>query len=137
MMLVKKEKIVTKLNRSPINYFSDLFITAMVLMWIVDNIYESIIATAVTISSIVISHQTGVGSYDTSMWASIGSNVAIPLSCGGAIWMIKNSVQHAIANYKGKQAAKDFPAVHPEDEDLEPEEEMFAEYEESENDSNV
>lgn len=107
---------LTKLKDSPINYFSDLFITAMVLMWIVDNVYESIVATAVTVSSIILSHQTGMICYDTSMWASIGANVAVPLSCGGAIWMIKNSIQHAISNYRGKEAKQDFPAVHPEGE---------------------
>lgn len=115
-----------KLKRSPINYFSDLFIVSMVLMWIVDNVYQSIIATAVTISSIILSSQTGMSLYDTSMWASIGTNVAIPLSCGGAIWMIKNSIQHAIANHRGKEARKDFPATHPdgEYEEIELEQEM-------------
>lgn len=114
--LKKKEKLIDKLKRSPINYFSDLFIVAMVLMWIIDNIYESIIATIVTISSLVLSHQTGSICYDTSMWASIGANVALPLSCGGAIWMIKNSIQHAISYRKGKRAREDFPAAHPEGE---------------------
>lgn len=113
---MKKESFVSKLKRSPINYFSDLFIVAMVMMWIVDNVYQSIIATVVTISSVILSSQTGMSCYDTSMWASIGTNVAIPLSCGGAIWMIKNSVQHAISNYQGREATKDFPAVHPEGE---------------------
>jgi hypothetical protein len=113
---MKKRNWVEKLNRSPINYFSDLFIVAMVLLWIFDCVYESAIATIVTINSIILSSQTGTNCYDTSMWTSIGANVAIPLSCGGAIWMIKNSVQHAISNYKGKQAKEDFPAVHPEGE---------------------
>lgn len=122
----KKNSLVNKLNKSPINYFSDLFIVAMVLMWIVDNVYESIIATIVTISSIILSKEIGMNCYDTSMWSSIGSNVAIPLSCGGAIWMIKNSIQHAISNYKGKEAFKDFPATHPngEDEKIEIEQEI-------------
>lgn len=115
-MLMKKKPLLSKLKRSPINYFSDLFIVAMVLMWIADNCYQAIVATIVTISSIVLSHQTGVGTYDTSMWASIGTNVALPLSCGGAIWMIKNSIQHAISNYRGKDAKEDFPAIHPENE---------------------
>ena len=125
-MYVKKQKWVDKLKKSPINYFSDLFIVAMVVMWIVDNVYQSIIASSVTISSIILSMQTGMNCYDTSMWASIGTNVAIPLSCGGAIWMIKNSIQHAISNYKGKQAVKDFPAAHPEGEydEIELEEEI-------------
>lgn len=110
---MRNKSFVKKLNESPINYFSDLFIVAMVVMWIVNNLYQSIIATIVTISSAILSHETGISSYDTSMWSSIGTNVAIPLSCGGAIWMIKNSIQHAISNSKGKRAFEDFPAVHP------------------------
>lgn len=118
VLAVKKTKktLVDKIRKSPINYFSDLFIVAMVLMWIVDNVYQSIIATAVTVSTIVLSIQTGVNCIDTSMWSSIGTHVAIPLSCGGAIWMIKNSIQHAISNKNGEAARMDFPAVHPEGE---------------------
>lgn len=111
-----KKGLSDKLNKSPINYFSDLFIVAMVVLWIADNIYQSIVATIVTISSILLSNETGIASYDTTMWSSIGTNVAIPLSCGGAVWMIKNSIQHAISNYRGERAQEDFPAVHPEGE---------------------
>lgn len=117
-----RSKLGQKLDKSPINYYSDLFIVAMVLLWIFDNVYQSLIASAVTISSIIQSFQTGMVQYDTSMWSSIGNNVAIPLSCGGAIWMIKNSVQHAIANSKGKRAFEDFPAVDTEN--IQPEKEM-------------
>lgn len=113
---MKKLKLVDRIRQSPINYFSDLFITAMVLMWIVDNVYQSIIATIVTISSVILSSQVGMNCYDTSMWSSIGTNVAIPLSCGGAIWMVKNAVQHAIRNHQGREATQDFPAVHPDGE---------------------
>lgn len=109
-----RKNVGYRLGQSPINYFSDLFIVAMVVMWIVDNVYQSIIATIVTISSAILSKETGMNCYDTSMWVSIGTNVAIPLSCGGAIWMIKNSIQHAISNRRGEQVKEDFPAVHPE-----------------------
>ena len=85
-------------------------------MWIFDNVYQSIIATIVTISSIVLSNQSGMNCYDTSMWSSIGTNVTVPLSCGGALWMIKNAVQHAIKNHKGEDATYDFPAIHPDEE---------------------
>jgi hypothetical protein len=50
------------------------------------------------------------------MWSSIGSNIAIPLSAGGALWMLKNGVQHAIANKAGGQPVLDFPAIHPDGE---------------------
>jgi hypothetical protein len=133
-MILKKKNLVDKIKKSPINYFSDLFITSMVLMWIVDNVYQSIIASIVTISSVLLSIQTGMSSYDTSMWSSIGTNVAIPLSCGGAIWMIKNSIQHAISNYKGKEAKEDFPAANPDGmhEEIELETPMVAEDEDVE-----
>lgn len=111
-----KKSLTEKLKRSPINYFSDLFITAMVVLWIIDNVYQSIVATIVTISSVYVSYKTGVPSYDTTMWSSIGTNVALPLSCGGAIWLVKCSIQHAISNYKGELAKEDFPAVHPDGE---------------------
>ena len=122
----KKNDAVSKLRKSPINYFSDLFIVSMIVMWVADNIYQAVVASAVTISSIVLSHNTGISCYDTSMWSSIGTNVAIPLSCGGAIWMIKNAIQHAISNSKGKRAHMDFPAVYPEgmNEEIELENEM-------------
>lgn len=115
--MIKKLKLIDKIRKSPINYFSDLFITAMVLMWIADNVYQSVIATVVTVSSVILSYQSGMNCYDTSMWSSIGTNVAVPLSCGGAIWMIKNGIQHAISNSKGKLAHQDFPATHPDGED--------------------
>lgn len=118
-------KVEDALRKSPINYFSDLFITAMVLLWIFDNVYQSLVASAVTISSIVLSFQSGIPTFDTSMWSSIGSNVAIPLSCGGAIWMIKNSVQHAIAYSKGRQAYKDFPKVDIDNYEVETNEESI------------
>lgn len=129
MIKIKKPNLIDKIRNSPINYFSDLFIVSMVLMWIIDNIYQSIIATIVTISSVFLSNKIGINCYDTSMWSSIGTNVAIPLSCGGAIWMIKNSVQHAISNYRGKLAHKDFPATHPngENEEIELEEPVIEE----------
>lgn len=117
----KKTKFIEKIRKSPINYFSDLFIISMVLMWIFDNVYQSIVATIVTINSVILSNEIGINCYDTSMWSSIGTNVAIPLSCGGAIWMVKNSIQHAISNYRGKRAHEDFPAIHPigEEEEIE------------------
>jgi hypothetical protein len=48
---------------------------------------------------------------DPSIWSNIENLVTVPLSAGGAIWMVKCSVQHAIANSKGKNAKMDFPKV--------------------------
>lgn len=113
----RMKKILNSIRESPINYFSDLLICAMVVLWIADNLWETLIATIVTVSSIFLSFQAGYGCYDTSMWSSIGTNIAIPLSAGGAIWMVKNGVQHAIANRDGKQAHMDFPAINAEGQD--------------------
>ena len=116
------KKLHKSIKNSPINFFSDLFIVAMVVFWIVDNVYESIIATIVTISSVILSFNCGYACYEVSMWSSIGTNIALPLSCGGALWMLKCGVQHAIANKSGKQAKMDFPKV--DDTEIETEEIM-------------
>lgn len=94
-------KIEDKLRKSPINYFSDLFIIFMVLSWIIVLLIMIGIAIYATIIMC-----------DTSIWSYISNLVGIPLSCGGALWMLKNSVQHAIANSKGKVAKMDFPKVN-------------------------
>ena len=94
------KKIIEKLKKSPINYFSDLFIVAMVVLWIVTTIVMIVVAIFATVVYA-----------DTYMWSDVANLVAIPLSCGGAIWMIKNSVQHAIMNNQGKECPQDFPAV--------------------------
>ena len=99
-------KITDKLRKSPINYFSDLFIVAMVVAWMI-----------VLIIMIVAAIYTTIVLQDTSIWSEVGSLVAVPLSCGGAIWMIKNSVQHAIANNRGEKASMDFPKVNADGED--------------------
>lgn len=93
-----RKKIEDVLSKSPINYFSDLFIVSMVTGWML----VLLVMIAVAIYATVILN-------DTTMWTEITNLVTVPLSCGGAIWMIKNSVQHAIACSKGESAKKDFP----------------------------
>lgn len=83
----------------------------MVVLWIFDILFETLVATSVTIHSMMLSYQTGIASYDTSMWASIGNSVSVPLVAGGAVWMVKNAIQHAISNRRGKEAHKDFPEI--------------------------
>ena len=94
------KKFMEKLKESPINYFSDLFIVAMVISWIIAIIIITIFAIY---SNIVLQ--------DTSVWQYMWELVGIPLSAGGAMWMLKNSVQHAIANNQGRECKKDFPKV--------------------------
>ncbi|MCD8076813.1 MAG: hypothetical protein LUE63_00250 [Lachnospiraceae bacterium] len=113
-------KITAALKKSPINYMSDLFVVVMVAAWIVVLI---VMVAAAVYSTVCIQ--------DTSVWSYVGDLTAIPLSAGGAIWMIKNSVQHAIANNRGERAHMDFPAVNAEGQDdgMEP---VMDEQEESE-----
>lgn len=96
-----KGKIKKALDRSPINYFSDLLIVAMVIAWIA---VLTIMVGMAIYSTIILC--------DNMLWSDVANLVAVPLSCGGAIWMIKNSVQHAIAYSRGQQAHMDFPAVN-------------------------
>ena len=93
------------LKKSPINYFSDLFVVAMVLCWI-----------AVIIVMIVVGIYSTLHLEDTSMWAYTADLVSTPIAAGCGIWMVKNTVQHAIANNKGKQVPEDFPAVNANEE---------------------
>lgn len=97
----KKNKLEKILQKSPINYFSDLFVFSMVIAWII----ALLIMTLAAFYSMIILE-------DTSIWTELGNLVAVPLTAGGAIWMVKNSVQHAIMNYKGKNCPHDFPAVN-------------------------
>ena len=93
-------KIEKALNKSPISYFSDLFVAVMVVGWIVALV---ILIGAAFYSMVILGY--------TDVWQYVTELVTIPLSAGGAIWMIKNSVQHAIANNQGRRCPEDFPAV--------------------------
>lgn len=105
MITMKKNKLTKALSKSPINYFSDFFIFAMVLGW----------ASVLIIEIVMAIYSTAILN-EVSLWSEVTNLVTIPLSCGGAIWMIKNSVQHAIMNNKGKECPYDFPAVNAEGE---------------------
>ena len=96
----KDGKVTQALKNSPINYFSDLFIAAMVLLWIVTVLVMMVFAGYATVTQC-----------DTSIWCYVQELVAVPLTAGGAIWMVKNSVQHAIAAKEGTTCKEDFPAV--------------------------
>lgn len=104
------KKLVEKLKDSPINYFSDLFVVAMVIAWVVTIVLMVVFAIY---SNVVLA--------DTSVWSYVWELVGIPLSAGGAMWMLKNSVQHALANQQGRECKMDFPKVRVDDEDAEKE----------------
>lgn len=104
-------RIENRLDKSPIDYFSDLFIVAMVAYWMIDIAWESLIATAVTISSIFLSFQAGYNCIDTTMWSSIGSNATLPLSIGGGVWLLKCGFQHVMAASKDTVCDPDFPDI--------------------------
>ena len=96
----KQGKITKALNNSPINYFSDLFIIAMVLAWIIAIIVMMVMAVYATVTFC-----------DTSIWCYVQELVAVPLAAGSSVYLVKCGVQHAIANNQGKQAHMDFPRV--------------------------
>lgn len=100
------KKIMKMLSESPIMYFSDLFIEIMVISWLIAIIVVTVFAIYATVAI-----------NDTSVWGCLVELVSVPLTAGGAIWMIKNSVQHAILNKQGKKVEYDFPKVNAEGED--------------------
>lgn len=112
------KKILEKLKNSPINYFSDLFVCAMVICWI-----------AVIVIMIAVGIYSTTRLDDTSIWAYTADLVSTPIAAGCGIWMVKNTVQHAIMNNKGKQCPADFPAVNGNDEIDGQEQEIGAEEE--------
>jgi len=112
---MKKKRLEKALNNSFINYFSDLFVAVMVIAWI-----------AVIIIMIVMAIYATVRLSDVYIWSDVANLVAVPLTAGGAIYLVKCSVQHAIANRQGKECKMDFPRV-PDTEDMELEQPMFKE----------
>ena len=97
-----------KLGESPINYWSDLFIVCMVLLWIVGIVI--MIGMAIYMSLMY---------QDTSLWTNVAELIGAPVTAGGALWMIKNGVQHAIVNRTGKECKYDFPKVYAPDDGME------------------
>lgn len=103
-----KRKITEKLGSSPINYFSDLFIVFMVVLWIFGIVVMMGMASFMTVVY-----------QDTSLWQYVTELIVAPVTAGGALWMIKNGVQHAIAGHRGKKCDFDFPQVAPPDDGTE------------------
>ena len=104
-----KEKLSKKLGDSPINYWSDLFVVAMVVIWIASVVILTINAIAVSITTMVMTYYLGFSVIDNTLWSEDVILITAPLSAVSTVWMIKNSVQHAILNNKGKSCPVDFP----------------------------
>ena len=110
-------KFLQFLKKSHISYFSDLFVMAMVVLWIL--VVLIMVGTAIYAT---------VAIAETSIWCYVQELVAVPLTAGGAIWMVKCAVQHAMAADQGRECREDFPRV-PVDEELEKEQKIGEEIE--------
>lgn len=111
------KKFFNKVKQSPINYYSDLFIVVMVIAWACAIPFVGIFAVYSTIT------MENIG-----LWANFVELITVPLTAGGAIWMIKNSIQHALASKRGETCEPDFAAVHPDNEEEEIEKEKIYKY---------
>ena len=94
------KKAVSKLRESPINYFSDLFVCGIVVVWIGGIVLLSVAAW-----------RSMCLYADNSVWSYVADLVSTPIAAGAGMWMVKNAVQHAISNYKGKEVPPDFARV--------------------------
>lgn len=94
------KKIELALKNSFINYLSDFFILVMVISYLFTCVAMLVMATYSTIVN-----------RDNSIWSDLGVLVGCLVGSGAGLWMIKNAVQHAIANKGGKSARMDFPKV--------------------------
>lgn len=102
-MRKKFEKII---GESKINYYSDLFVCAAVILWIVGAAIFTPMAVYATFVFM-----------DVSIWSYWVEYITIPIASGLGLWMIKNCVNHAMYNRGGKEAPYDFPKVNAEGED--------------------
>lgn len=113
--------LLNKLKRSPINYFSDLFIIGTVLFWMLFCLVGEAVAVIVTFSSIAVSIESGISQYDVQLWGIVSTVVLAPITVGVGGWLVKCAGQHWMANKRGEKADYDFP----DDEDpVEPDEEV-------------
>ena len=101
-LFYKPKRAAHKQKQNIIKYFSDLFIMLMVISWIVVDAIMVVMAIYATVVF-----------QDTSIWGHVEVLTAAPLTAGGAIWMIKNGVQHAIMNSKGRECPSDFHCDDP------------------------
>ena len=93
----KKTNVWKKLSHA-IMYLSDLFVFLMVAAWI----YVLVILSFAALYSMF---KNG----DTSIFTLLQEAAVLPLSVGGAIWLIRCAINHHNATRRGEHADYDFP----------------------------
>lgn len=92
------KKWLRKIKKSPINYFSDLFIIAVVMLFII-----------VSFAMIIMGTYSTIVNNDNSIWSELQSLTTAPITVGIGAWLGKCAFTHAIANAKGGYPKFDFP----------------------------
>lgn len=101
---MKKRSVWKKLSHA-IMYLSDLFVFLMVVAWI----YVIVILSFAGLYSLF-------RYADTSIFSLLQEAAVLPLSVGGAIWLIRCAINHHNATRRGKHADYDFPNIDEEGE---------------------
>lgn len=96
----KRKKSVFKQLGSAIMYLSDVFVFLMVVTWVL-YILLSIPAAWIELLK--------YGS--TSIFSDLKDASVLPLSVGGAIWLVRVCITHNNAQKKGKKLTPDFPNI--------------------------
>ena len=99
--------MIEKLKKSPINYFSDLCMLVIAIVWIL----EVIIMTGSAIYSMVVN-------CDSYVWSEVQLLATAPITAGIFMWGLKNAGTHVMKAYKGEEVPEDFQEDSPESEEI-------------------
>ena len=110
----KKTNVWKKLSHA-IMYLSDLFVFLMVAAWI----YVLVILSFAALYSMF-----KIG--DTAIFTLLQEAAVLPLSVGGAIWLIRCAINHHNATRRGEHADYDFPNLEEDGTVTNPEEESVS-----------
>lgn len=110
----KKTNVWKKLSHA-IMYLSDLFVFLMVAAWI----YVLVILSFAALYSMF-----KIG--DTAIFTLLQEAAVLPLSVGGAIWLIRCAINHHNATRRGEHANYDFPNLEEDGTVTNPEEESVS-----------
>lgn len=97
------------LKKSPINYFSDLFIVFVAVFWMCFTIAITTISIIVTVQSMNMSWTFEQIAIDTTLWAITATNVVAPVVATVITWMLKNKKQWEETIKQGDVPEMDFP----------------------------